>query len=170
MGIYREKRNTQLCKPKTSQFCYVEAYRCYIWLAGFSGEMIIYVSLLEFSSPSYQKEWKITWSYSSQTQAAKLTCLVVHRDAHLSYKRYKVYKLCFKCHPRYTSTNIHNTHCFCIFLIFQFLLLFLWKKKCKTENNQNKNMKENTQSIKLDWLKSIKKKKYMQEQKREEVT
>ena len=24
MGIYREKRNTQLCKPKTSQFCYAE--------------------------------------------------------------------------------------------------------------------------------------------------
>ena len=41
-----------------------------------------------------------------------------------------------------------NTHCFCIFLIFQ-KKNFMKKKKSKTENNQNKNMKEK-QSIKLD--------------------
>ena len=69
----REKRNTQLCKPKISQFCYTRAYRCYTWLVGVNGEMVIYAFLLGFSSHSRQKEWleykewKITWSYSSQT-------------------------------------------------------------------------------------------------------
>ena len=101
-GNIRERRNTQLCKPKTSQFCYAGAYRCYTWLASFSGEIVIYAFLLEFSSPSCQKEWlkykewKITWSYSSQTQATKLTCFVVHRDAHLSYKKYKIKKTLFQ--------------------------------------------------------------------------
>ena len=44
-----------------------------------------------------------------------------------------------------------NTHYFCIFLIFLFLFLFIWKKnKAKTEKQPNKNIKRNTQSIKLD--------------------
>ena len=38
-------------------------------------------------------------------------------------------KLCFNGHPRHTSTNIYKHTLFCIFLIFQFFLLFLWKKK-----------------------------------------
>ena len=55
--------------------------------------------------------------------------LVVHEDAHLSYKRYKVEKLCFKGHPKYTSTSIH-THTHTLFLYFsKFLLFFLIKKK-----------------------------------------
>ena len=42
-------------KPKISQFCYDKAHRCYTWLAGFSGEMIIYTFLLRFFSPSHKK-------------------------------------------------------------------------------------------------------------------
>ena len=42
-----------------------------------------------------------------------------------------------------------NTHCFCIFLIFQNFLFFYEKQIKQTENNHNKNMKEK-QSIKLD--------------------
>ena len=35
-------------KPKTSQFCYAKAHRCYTWLAGFSDEMVIYAFFLGF--------------------------------------------------------------------------------------------------------------------------
>ena len=34
-----------------------KAYRCYTWLAGFSGEMIIYAFLLGFFSSFHKKEW-----------------------------------------------------------------------------------------------------------------
>ena len=43
-------------KPKISKFCYAEAHKCYTWLAGFSGEMVIYAFLLGIFSPSCQKE------------------------------------------------------------------------------------------------------------------
>ena len=42
---------------KTSQFGYAEAHKCYTWLVGFSGEMVIYAFLLEFFSHFRQKEW-----------------------------------------------------------------------------------------------------------------
>ena len=55
----------------TFQFCYAKAHKCHwhctfatpkhtdviSWLAGNSGEMVIYAFLLGFSSPSSQKEW-----------------------------------------------------------------------------------------------------------------
>ena len=58
-------------KLLTLHFCYAEAYRCHwhctfampkhtdviSWLAGNSGEMVIYAFLLGFSSLSRQKEW-----------------------------------------------------------------------------------------------------------------
>ena len=53
----------------------------------------------------------------------------MHEDAHLSYKRYKVEKLCFKGHPRYTSTNIHKQIVFVFFKKFSFFILFYWKPK-----------------------------------------
>ena len=43
-------------KPKTSQFCYDEAHRCYTWLASFSGEVVIYAFLLRFFSPFCKKK------------------------------------------------------------------------------------------------------------------
>ena len=43
-------------------------------------------------------------------------CLVVHENAHLSYKRYKVKKPCFNGHLRYTSTSIHKHTLFLYFL------------------------------------------------------
>ena len=58
----------------------------------------------------------------------------MHEDAHLSYKRYKVDKLCFKGHPRYTSTRIH-IHI--LFFIFQISPPFLLKN-----NKQNKHTKK----------------------------
>ena len=58
-------------KLLTSQFRYDEAHKCHwdfifvmpkhtdaiSWLAGNSGEMVIYAFLLGFSSPPHQKEW-----------------------------------------------------------------------------------------------------------------
>ena len=57
-------------KHLTFQFSYVEAHKCHwhctfampkhtgviLWLAGNNGEMVIYIFLLGFSSPSNQKE------------------------------------------------------------------------------------------------------------------
>ena len=58
-------------------------------------------------------------------------CLVVHGDAHLSYKRYKVEKFCFKGHPRYTSTDIHKTHTISVF--FKIFSFFFRLKNLKTK-------------------------------------
>ena len=61
-GHIREREEIpNYVKPQTSQFCYAKAYRCYTWLAGFSGEMVIYAFLLGFFSSSYQKEWYECW-------------------------------------------------------------------------------------------------------------
>ena len=68
-----------------------------LWLMNFSGEMVIYDFLLEFSSSSDQKEWFKIWKIRDQSnqpnhikEPQSSHCLVVHEDAHLSYKRYKV--------------------------------------------------------------------------------
>ena len=58
-------------------------------------------------------------------------CLVVHEDAHLSYKRYKVKKQYFCGYPRYTSTGIHKHT---VFVLFRFF--FLLKNKNKQMNKQ----------------------------------
>ena len=58
-----------------------------------------------------------TKSYKSHNEPQSSHCLIVHEDAHLSYKRYKVRKLCFKGHPRYISTSIHK-HTFLYFSKF----------------------------------------------------
>jgi len=59
---------------------------------------------------------KDKWSNDPQSSH----CLVVHEDA-LSYKRYNVGKICFKCHPRYTITSIHKH---ALFLYFSNFFLF----------------------------------------------
>ena len=69
----------------------------------------------------------------------------MHRDAHLSYKIYKIEKTLFqwpsKVH-KYQYTQ--NTQCFCIFLIFQFFLKFFYEKqnKAKLKTNKQKNVKQ----------------------------
>ena len=40
-----------------STFAMLKHINVISWLAGNSGEMIIYTFLLEFSTPSHQKEW-----------------------------------------------------------------------------------------------------------------
>ena len=47
MGIWEREEIPNYVKLKY-QFSYAKAYKCYSWLAGFSGEMVIYVFLLEF--------------------------------------------------------------------------------------------------------------------------
>ena len=88
-------------------------------------EMVIYAFLLGFFSPSLQKEWFKIWKIRDQPnhtnhikEPQNSHCLVVHDDDHLSYKWYKVGKLCFKCHPRYTSTSIHKHTLFFVFFLF----------------------------------------------------
>ena len=54
---YKRKKKYPIMYAKTLQFCHAEAHKCYTWLAGFSGETVIYAFLLEFSSHSRQEEW-----------------------------------------------------------------------------------------------------------------
>ena len=69
-------------------------------------------------------------SYKSHSKPQSSQCLVVHEDAHPSYKKYKIKKPYFIGHSRYTSTSIHNT----LFCIFQFSFL-LWKEIKKKKNS-----------------------------------
>ena len=55
--IKDRKEIPKYVKQLTFQFCYAEAHKCHSWLAGNSGEMVIYAFFLGFSSPSRQKEW-----------------------------------------------------------------------------------------------------------------
>ena len=55
--IRDRKEKPNYVKQLIFQFCYVEAHKYHSWLAGDSGEMVIYAFRLGFSSPSHQKEW-----------------------------------------------------------------------------------------------------------------
>ena len=54
-GHIKEKRNTQLCKPKHYDFTTLKHTNVIHDWRAFSDEMVIYAFLLEFSSP-HQKE------------------------------------------------------------------------------------------------------------------
>ena len=69
-------------------------------------------------SVKYKRQLNLT---HHKQRATKITCLVVHRDSHLIYKRYKVQKKIFNGHPRCTSINVHKTH-----TVFVFFLLFFF--------------------------------------------
>ena len=43
---------------------------------------------------------RLTKLYKSHNEPQSSHYLVVHEDAHLSYKRYKIKKLCFNGHPK----------------------------------------------------------------------
>ena len=96
----------------------------------FSQDFLVFPVKKSDTSVKYQKSLNLT----HHKQATKFTCLVVHRDAHLSYKRYKVQKTLFQW-----PSNVHkyqctqNRHCFYIFLFF----FFFEKKINKTKTNKN---------------------------------
>ena len=79
-----------------TEHSFYELHTDILWLTSFSGEMFIYVFFLEFVSSSHQKsdkdmnDTRLTKSYKSHNEPQSSHCLVVHEDAHLSYKRYKV--------------------------------------------------------------------------------
>ena len=81
---------------------------------------------------------RLTKSYKLHNEPQSSHCLVVHEDAHLSYKRYKVKKPCFhaKLH-KYQYTHIH------IVFVFSKIFLFLLKKKKKQTNKQANILKSN---------------------------
>ena len=76
---------------------------------------------------------ELSKSYKSHNKPQSSHCLVVHEDAHLSYTRYKIEKLCFKGHPRYTSTNIHIHTLFLYFLYFSFFFIKSNKQNTQTD-------------------------------------
>ena len=93
-GHIRDRKEIHIyVKHLTLHFCYAEAYRCH-WHAMPKQTDVIDTALLLCRSiqVSYY-DWQATvvrWLFIPFSKATKLTYLVVHRDAHLSYKRYKV--------------------------------------------------------------------------------
>ena len=94
----------------------------YLWLTSFGGQMVIYAFFLGFFSPSAKKsdndvnDKRLTKLYKSHNKPQSSYCLVVHEDAYLSYRRYKVKKPCFNGHLKvhkyqYTQTQ---TVCVCV--------------------------------------------------------
>ena len=119
-----------------------------LWLMSFYGEMVIYVFFLGFSSHSRQKEWFKIWKIRDQPnhtnhikEPQNSHCLVVHEDAHLSYKWYKVEKPCFNGHLGYTSTSIHKHTLFLYFFSPFFIFIFLKKLKTKQKQINKQNIK-----------------------------
>ena len=116
--------------------------------------MVIYAFFLGFYSPSRQREWFKIWKIRDQPnhtnhikEPQSSDCLVVHEDAHLSYKWYKVEKLCSKGHPRYRSTNIHIHTLFLYFLIFPLFIFLFSYYYIKNSLKQNKDKQTIKQSI-----------------------
>ena len=90
-----------------------------IWLFNhFSLDFLVLPVKKSDMSVKYKRQLNLT---HHKQRATKLTCLVVHRDSHLIYRRYTVQKILFqwpsKVH-KYQCTQ--NTHCFCIFFLFFF--------------------------------------------------
>ena len=64
-GYIGERKEIPNYVSQTSCFCYASAtlhgfyewHTDVLWLTSFSGEMVIYASLLGFVSPSHQKKW-----------------------------------------------------------------------------------------------------------------
>ena len=88
-----------------------------IWLFNhFSLDFLVLPVKKSDMSVKYKRQLNLT---HHKQRATKLTCLVVHRDSHLIYRRYTVQKILFqwpsKVH-KYQCTQ--NTHCFCIFFLF----------------------------------------------------
>ena len=53
---------------------------------------------------------RLTKSYKSHNESQSSYCIVMHEDAHLSYKRYKVKKICFNSHPKVHKYQYTQTH------------------------------------------------------------
>ena len=54
-------------------------------------------------SDKVMNDKRLTKLYKSHYEPQNSHYLVVHEDVHLSYKRYKIKKLCFNGHPK-----VHN--------------------------------------------------------------
>ena len=78
-----------------------------LWLMSFRGEIVIYALFLQIflvfsikKSDIDMKDKRLTKLYRSHNESQSSNFLVMHEDAHLSYKRFKVKKSCLKGHPK----------------------------------------------------------------------
>ena len=112
---------------------FYELHTYVLRLMSFSGKMVIYAFFLGFFYSFSVKKSNMNMNDKRSTnythhknEPQSSHCLIVHWDAHLSYKWYKVEKLCFKGHPKYTSTKIHT-----LFLYFSNFSILLLKQNQK---------------------------------------
>ena len=103
---------------------------------------------------------RLTKSYKLHNEPQSSHYLVVHEDAHLSYKWYKVEKFCFKGHPRYTSTSTHEHTIFVFFIFFPFFTESNKQNKQKSISKINKTRltqnNKNTQEMQDKWMNHLK--------------
>ena len=82
---------------------------------------------------------RLTKSCKSHNKPQSSHCLVMHGDAHLNYKRYKVKKPCFNGHPKVHKYLYTHTHYFCVFQKISFFIFFSFiesnKRIKKMQNN-----------------------------------
>ena len=135
-GYIRKKWITQLCKPnilfllcKCYTFSSTAFKNCTYMLYDWRVLVVrwLFMPNLGFSSLSRQKEWFKTWKIKDQPnhtnhmkESQSSHCLVVHEDAHLSYKSYKVKNFVSKAIQGTQVPIYTNTHYFCIFQNFSF--------------------------------------------------
>ena len=91
---------------------------------------------------------KTSQSYSSQTRATKFTCLVMHRDVHLSYKRCSSKLQEIQRLENFVSMAIQDTQVpmytkHTLFLyFFDFFLIFILKNKINKTESKKRHVKQ----------------------------
>ena len=82
---------------------------------------------------------RLTKLYKSHNEPQSSHYLVVHEDAHLSYKRYKIKKFYFNGHPKVHMYQYTQTH-----TVFVFIFFFFIKGEKKNKTKQNKQNKQSS--------------------------
>ena len=96
---------------------------------------------------------RLTKSYKSHNEPQSSHCLVMHEDAYLSYRRYKVKKYWFFGHPKvhkYQYTQIHT-----VFIFFIFFIICLFLRAIKEIKNAKINRCKIMQCMKAWFQKQI---------------
>ena len=115
MGIKERRRNTQLCKLKHHHFAMLKhTYVVHDW-------QVLVVRWLFI--PSSQNFLVLPIKKSDMSIKYKR---LLNRTHHQHEPQNSLAQLCIKMLIQGTQVSIYtNTHCFCIFLIFQFFFIFI---------------------------------------------
>ena len=134
-------------KLLTLHFCYVKAYRCHDWRATVVRWLFMHF-LQDFLVLSSKKVIRVLSTRDYLILLITNTSHKVHLFScaqRCSSKLQKIQSLknFFSMAIQGTQVPMYtNSHCFCIFLIFQFFFLIFMKKKSKLKINKQKHVKK----------------------------